>query len=116
MCLAKKIPVIWANKNIFLNLLLTIFFSKFVLGNWENWKNTDVFGFQTSESVEEHNYHKNQVYETKEDIMKKSSVESSKVLKFLSCLGIVWSMNGLKSNRIIVKSGSGDNTIWAKAK
>ena len=77
---------------------------------------TDVFGFQISESVEEHNYHKNQVYETKEDIMKKSSVESSKVLKFLSCLGIVWSMNGLKSNRIIVKSGSGDNTIWAKAK
>ena len=28
--------------------------------------------------MEEHNYHKNQVYETKEDIMKKSSVESSK--------------------------------------
>ena len=31
-------------------------------------------GYFTSE----HNYHKNQVYETKEDIMKKSSVESSK--------------------------------------
>ena len=49
----------------------------------------DVFGFQISESAEEHNYHKNQVYETKEDIMKKSSLESSKVMKFLSCLGIV---------------------------
>ena len=63
----------------------------------------------------EHNYHKNQVYETKEDIMKKSSLESSKVMKFLSCLGIVWSMNGLKSNRIIAKSGSGNNMIWEKA-
>ena len=72
----------------------------------------DVFGFQISESAEEHNYHKNQVYETKEDIMKKSSL---KVMKFLSCLGIVWSMNGLKSNRIIAKSGSGNNMIWAKA-
>ena len=59
---------------------------------------TDVFGFQISESVEEHNYHKNQ-----QDIMKKSSVESSKVMKFLSCLGIVWNMNGLKSNCIIAK-------------
>ena len=76
---------------------------------------TDVFGFQISESVKEHNYHKNQVYETKEDIMKKSSLESSKVMKFLSCLGIVWSMNGLKSNCIIAKSGSGNNMIWEKA-
>ena len=48
---------------------------------------TDVFGFRISESVEEHNYHKNQVYETKEDIMKKSSLESSKVMKFFICLG-----------------------------
>ena len=61
----------------------------------------------------EHNYHK--IKETKEDIMKKSSLESSKVMKFLSCLGIVWSMNGLKSNRIIAKSGSGNNMIWEKA-
>ena len=37
----------------------------------------------------EHNYHKIEVYETKEDIMKKSSLESSKVMKFLSCLGIL---------------------------
>ena len=78
-------------------------------------KITDVFGFRISESVGEHNYHKNQVYETKEDIMKKSSLESSKAMKFLSCLCIVWSMNGLKSNRIIAKSGSGNNIIWAKA-
>ena len=35
----------------------------------------------------EHNYHK--IKETKEDIMKKSSLESSKVMKFLSCLGII---------------------------
>ena len=68
------------------------------------------------EFTSEHNYHKIEVYETKEDIMKKSSLESSKVMKFLSCLGIVWSMNGLKSNRILVKSGSGNNMIWAKAK
>ena len=68
-------------------------------------------GYFTSE----HNYQKIKVYETKEDIMKKSSLESSKVMKFLSCLGIVWSMNGLKSNRIIAKSGSGNNMIWEKA-
>ena len=70
-------------------------------------------GFQLFTS--EHNYQKIKVYETKEDIMKKSSLESSKVMKFLSCLGIVWSMNGLKSNRIIAKSGSGNNMIWEKA-
>ena len=50
--------------------------------------NTDVFGFQIFESLEEHNYQKNQVDETKEDdIMKKSSLESSKVMKFFICLG-----------------------------
>ena len=44
---------------------------------------SDGFDLFTSE----HNYHK--IKETKEDIMKKSSLESSKVMKFLSCLGIV---------------------------
>ena len=46
------------------------------------------------EFTSEHNYHK--IEETKEDIMKKSSLDSSKVMKFLCCLGILWSMNGLK--------------------
>ena len=50
--------------------------------------NTDVFGFQIFESLGEHNYHKNQGGETKEDIMTKSSLESSKVMKFL----IVWAI------------------------
>jgi hypothetical protein len=39
------------------------------------------------EFTSEHNYHK--IEETKEDIMKKSSLDSSKVMKFLCCLGIL---------------------------